>query len=190
MAHTFNPKDSHKLDTEERKLGMPPDTTLKELGLKDGDVFIDVGCGTGYFIEAALALVGKKGKVVGLDISAAMLEKLKERITGNHHGNLELLQSRDYSFPLEDSTGTFALLSFVFHEVDDPGKFLGESIRVLKKGATVAVIDWEKVHSDKGPPEHHRIAGRDAAKILIARGLQNVKLKAIGSEHYAITGQV
>ena len=190
MAHKFNPEQSHKLDTEERKQAMPPDTTLKELGLKDGDIFIDVGCGTGYFTEAALALVGKKGKVFGLDISTAMLEKLKKRIAGNHNGNLELLKSGDYIFPLEDSTGTFALFSFVFHEVDDPGKFLRESMRVLKKGATVAVIDWEKVHSDKGPPEHHRIAGRDAAKILTAQGLTNVKLKAIGTEHYAITGQV
>ena len=104
--------------------------------LKYKKVF-DVGCGNGYFTLPALDVVGAAGKVIGLDTSEEMLERLKIRAASVRNGHLELKKSGEYSFPLEEKTGTFALLSFVFHEVDDPGRFVRETMRVLKKGATL-----------------------------------------------------
>ena len=63
MAHKLDPRECWKLDTPDRRRIMPPDETLVKLGLKENDIFIDIGCGIGYFTIPALDIVGSNGKV-------------------------------------------------------------------------------------------------------------------------------
>jgi trans-aconitate methyltransferase len=49
VAQKFDPKNFKKLDSAERRNIMPPRETLVKLGLRIDDVFVDIGCGTGYF---------------------------------------------------------------------------------------------------------------------------------------------
>ncbi|MDK0523970.1 methyltransferase domain-containing protein [Streptomyces sp. ML-6] len=50
------------------------DEAVRSLGLGPGDAVLDAGCGTGRALPALRAAVGPHGTVVGVDLTAAMLE--------------------------------------------------------------------------------------------------------------------
>jgi ubiquinone/menaquinone biosynthesis C-methylase UbiE len=51
-----------------------PETTLKEIGLRAGMVFMDIGCGDGFFTIPAAQQVGETGKVYALDINDSAIK--------------------------------------------------------------------------------------------------------------------
>ena len=54
----FNPANKSKLDSPERYKILPPFKTLKIMCLKEDDIMIDIGCGTGYFTLPASEITG------------------------------------------------------------------------------------------------------------------------------------
>ena len=93
MPHIFNPDDKHKLDTAERRAEMPPEKTLLAAGLRPCDIFLDVGCGTGYFALPAVNIVGPKGRVYATDISPIMLAELRSKMAAAGVFNIEMSPS-------------------------------------------------------------------------------------------------
>src|SRR6476659_6062121 len=55
---------------------------IEAADLRPGDVVLDVGCGCGATPEELAALGGASGRVVGLDVSAPMLARARERLAG------------------------------------------------------------------------------------------------------------
>lgn len=139
----FNPAEKAKLESPERYKILPPFKTLKVMCLKEDDIMIDVGCGTGYFTLPASEITGPSGRVIGVDISEEMLDEVRNKINGKGH-NIDLMLSDNIVLPVKDSHGTFALLANVLHEADDMMAMLAETKRVLKPGGRLAIIEWEK----------------------------------------------
>jgi len=61
MANKFDINNKNKLDNPKRRESLPPYDILKTLGLQEGDIFADIGCGIGYFSIPAADIVGSKG---------------------------------------------------------------------------------------------------------------------------------
>ena len=76
MSHKFNPASMHKLDNSGRREMLPPEKVLLLTGLKEGDIFLDIGAGIGYFAIPAAEITGESGKVIAADISPEMLDEL------------------------------------------------------------------------------------------------------------------
>ena len=55
---------------------LPPEKVLLLTGLKEGDIFLDIGAGIGYFAIPAAEITGESGKVIAADISPEMLDEL------------------------------------------------------------------------------------------------------------------
>jgi ubiquinone/menaquinone biosynthesis C-methylase UbiE len=55
-----------------------------------GQTFVDVGCGEGYLAIPAARLVGKTGKVFGIDTNAEVIRRLKLRAAAENLTNLDL----------------------------------------------------------------------------------------------------
>lgn len=166
MAHKFNLKEMHKLDSPDRRKMIPPKETLYNAGLAKNDIFIDIGCGIGYFSIPASKIVGPKGKVYALDTSTEMLEGLKKRIIENKIENIAPILTKDYNFRIDSEIGTFALLSNVLHEVDDKLLFLKETDRILKTEGKLCVIEWQKKETGKGPPIKDRLLESQVNELL------------------------
>ena len=162
--HKFDPKSIGKLDSPERRRELPPQETLERFGLRNigGATFLDIGCGIGYFtIPAAQILTG--GSVIGIDVCDEMLEHAWER--SDELTNIDFRKSEEYSFPLEDTSVDFALMSNVLHEVEDKVKYLLEVKRVLKAEGELYIVEWDKREMEQGPPVEHRLS-KDEVKSL------------------------
>ena len=78
---------------------MPPFFTrwkkkaFNESSLKSGDRVLVFCCGTGLDFPHILKKIGKEGKIVGIDFSAEMLNKAKEKITENNWENIKLIEA-------------------------------------------------------------------------------------------------
>jgi ubiquinone/menaquinone biosynthesis C-methylase UbiE len=74
---------------------------VASLGLKAGDTVVDVGCGTGLDFSLLERAVGPAGRIIGVDMTDAMLARARERVRREGWLNVELVSSdvAEYSFP-------------------------------------------------------------------------------------------
>ena len=190
MAHKFNPEEAWKLDRPERRKAMPPGDTLVRMGLRENDIFVDIGCGTGYFTIPAIDIVGHGGKVYGLDTSHRMLDKLKSRIGPKPPPTLHLIKTGEYDFGLKRHCASFAFMSNVLHEVDEPERFVDMVRDILLPGGRFVLIDWVKRKSDFGPPEDHRLEQAFVEQLVTGRGFDIVETLTLGEDFYSIAAVV
>lgn len=186
MAHKFNPASKQKLDNPERRKLLPPEETLQGLGLKQGDSMADIGCGIGYFTLPAAQIVGRQGKVYGLDVMAEMLEETRNRVSASALTNVELVQVKENDWLLHGETVDYAFSCLVAHEAEDLTAFFREAARILRPSGRIAVIEWNKQPGRMGPPPEHRLDSGDLTALLGRCGFDNMRQLAVNEEMYAI----
>jgi ubiquinone/menaquinone biosynthesis C-methylase UbiE len=189
MTHKFDAKNKHKLDNEQRRKLLPPDQTLRSLGLQEGNIMADIGCGIGYFTIPASKVVGKSGKIFAMDILPEMLNDVEIKISENNISNIETILTEENNLKLENNKATFAFISLVLHEADNKEKFLAEIKRILSPKGKIAIIEWEKANTDLGPAIDHRLDKVDLIAILKRLGLSNIVTVDIGENFYGIVAE-
>ena len=75
-------------DDEDRRQWQDPDAILAAIGLGPDMVFIDLGCGEGYFSLPAARIVGAKGRVYALDINPESIGNLETAAEQESLGNV------------------------------------------------------------------------------------------------------
>ncbi|MBL4931767.1 class I SAM-dependent methyltransferase [Clostridium paridis] len=187
MAHKFDVKNKHKLDNEERRKMLPPEKTLTSLGLHEGDIVADIGCGIGYFSIPAAEIVGKNGKVFALDILSEMLQEVEIKIKENNIFNIETILTEENNLKLEEGKITFAFIANVLHETEELERFLGEVKKIISIKGKIAIVDWQKIKSEFGPPVDHRLDKLELINILAKSGFSDISNIDIGDNFYGIT---
>lgn len=83
------------------------------LRLRPGHTVVDMGCGTGLNFALLQAAVGPDGRIIGVDLTDAMLERARRRVQRAGWTNVELVEAdlAEYSFPrqVDAALATFAL---------------------------------------------------------------------------------
>ena len=86
---------------------------IRALGLSPGDTVVDIACGTGLNFSQIQDLIGPEGRIVGVDLTDAMLAQAQRRIESNGWRNVSLVQSEaaEYDFPgqVDAILSTYAL---------------------------------------------------------------------------------
>lgn len=86
---------------------------VKALHIMPGDTVVEIGCGTGSNFPLLEKAVGPTGKIVGVDITEAMLVQARKRIRENEWLNVELVHSDAVSYHYPERLGgiisTFAI---------------------------------------------------------------------------------
>lgn len=144
--YQFNAKVYDILDrTYFRKVATSPRTAVISV-LGDGPLTIlDMCTGTG---ANAFAIAGARSnaKVIGIDISAAMLQKAAAKFEQEKISNVKLIHMDAAKLEFLNEEFDVVLISLVLHEIS-PGlaeKLLGEARRVLKKAGKLIVVEWEE----------------------------------------------
>lgn len=113
---------------------------IHSMGIMRGDRILDVGVGTGL----SLPLFPRHCKVVGIDLSSAMLKKARQKIKKLNLDHIELLEmdAMDLNFP--NNAFDKVLISHVVSVVPDPYRVMSEVKRVCKKGGRIVIINHFK----------------------------------------------
>lgn len=102
---------------------------------KHGETALDLGCGTGIY---SLWLAKQKLSVTGIDISTEMLKKASEKAL-KQQMNIDFIQGDIHHLPFQDEQFDLVISNLVLEFVEDPGRAISESLRILKKGGRLVV---------------------------------------------------
>jgi len=130
MAFTFKVRD----------LFVPRIEILNEVGIKPGYKILDYGCGSGSYINILADMVGKSGKIYGLDINPLAIQMVQRIVAKNQLANVETVLSERETGLLDESMNV-VLLYDVLHDLSNPDKIIRELHRVLKSDGILSVSD-------------------------------------------------
>jgi phosphatidylethanolamine/phosphatidyl-N-methylethanolamine N-methyltransferase len=110
---------------------------LEGMGLKPGDRILEVGIGTG--INAPL--YPRECHVTGIDFSASMLDKARQRVEQKGLSNVRLMEMDAARLSFPDNSFDVVYAPYVISVVPDPVRVVGEMRRVCRPGGKIIVLN-------------------------------------------------
>ena len=102
---------------------------------------LDLGCGAGTDLLVAAQMVGRSGRVIGVDMTPAMLARARAGADAMGLQNVELHESLIESLPLGDESVDVVISNGVIDLVPDKDAVFAEIDRVLRPGGRLQVAD-------------------------------------------------
>lgn len=113
---------------------------VQALGLLPGDLVVDVACGTGLNFPLVEQRVGPTGRIVGVDLTDAMLARAESRVATMGWRNVSLVQADavDFDFPREVGA---ILSTYALTQVPESAVVIAHGADVLPTGGRWVVLD-------------------------------------------------
>lgn len=116
---------------------------IKLLAPTHPKVLLDVATGTGDFAIQALSL--KPEKIIGVDISAGMLDVGRKKMDKRRIAHIiEMIQADSENLPFEQNKFDAVTVAFGVRNFENLDKGLKEILRVMKPGALLAVLEFSR----------------------------------------------
>ena len=142
---------AQELGYPEPELARVPDATVESFAgvanhwslgrIEPRAVVLDLGCGAGTDLLIAAQMAGATGRVIGVDMTSAMLERARVSAGAMGLDNVELHESLIESLPLRDASVDAVISNGVIDLVPDKDVVFDEVDRVLRPGGTLQLAD-------------------------------------------------
>ena len=109
--------------------------------LAEGENVVDVGCGAGLDSLIAARMVGPSGRVIGVDMTPAMLEKATASAADAGCDNVEFRQGYGESLPVPDGWADVVISNGVLNLMPNKVGALTEMARILRPGGRLQIGD-------------------------------------------------
>jgi SAM-dependent methyltransferase/TusA-related sulfurtransferase len=102
---------------------------------------LDIGSGSGTDVLLSALAVGPSGRVIGVELTAAMAARLEEIVAANGPSNVRVLEGNAEQLPLADASVDVITSNGVLNLVPDKRAAFAEISRVLKPGGCLQIAD-------------------------------------------------
>ncbi|NCP23866.1 MAG: class I SAM-dependent methyltransferase [Erythrobacter sp.] len=116
---------------------------IRQLDLRCGDTVVDLCCGTGVNFEYLQNAVGSKGRIIGVDLSSAMLEQAQAKIYEAGWKNIEVICADVEKWPLPERTDV-VLSTFGLEMVPGYADVIKQISSSLEPGARFGLMGLKK----------------------------------------------
>jgi ubiquinone/menaquinone biosynthesis C-methylase UbiE len=116
---------------------------LRFVPVRPAAAVLEVGCGTGVVIRDVAGMVGRRGRVVGVDPSRVILGEARKLCRAAKGGRIALRVGDGAELPFEDGSFDVTLAITVILHVADPLRVVSEMARVSRRGGRVGVQDQD-----------------------------------------------
>jgi arsenite methyltransferase len=142
---------ARELGYPEPELARVPEATVESFAgvanhwvlgrVEPGAVVLDLGCGAGTDLMIAAQMTGRTGRVIGVDMTASMLDRAGESADAMGLENVELHETLIEALPLADASVDVVISNGVIDLVPDKDAVLDEIDRVLRPGGRLQLAD-------------------------------------------------
>jgi ubiquinone/menaquinone biosynthesis C-methylase UbiE len=176
------------LDETTRRSWYNPEVILQDVHA--GMVFMDIGCGDGFFSILAAKKVGANGKVYAVDTDASAIEKLKQKAKTEDLKNITAKAGRAEDTVFCIQCADFVFYSMDLHDFNDPAKVLQNAKQMIKPNGRVIDLDWKKIDMPFGPPASIRFSKEQASDLMRSAGFTLTDVSDAGPYHYVLTAKL
>jgi len=173
-SNKFDVTKLNKLNNPERIKDFPLEFILEQLQTKEFDTIVDLGAGTGFF-SIPFANRFKDCKIYACDIAEVMIDWMKDNVVPTHSNIIPLKMEED-NVPLHNEMADLLFMVNLHHELDNPEQILKESYRVLKSKGNIAISDWRKEITERGPSIDIRYEPEKVEVQLLSAGFKNIRI--------------
>lgn len=138
MAGDYTKLEGYNPDAD---LGLGCGIPTEHAGIREGDTVLDLGSGAGNDVFVARRLVGERGKVIGVDMTEAMIERAEENKKKLGYINIDFRFGEIENMPVESDSVDVVVSNCVLNLVPNKEKAFAEIFRVLKKGGRFSISD-------------------------------------------------
>ena len=181
----MNKRQFRSVDPE-RQQWQDPEKILTTIGVVPGKIFIDAGCGDGYFALPAARRVGPRGKVYAVDIDADAVKRLQEQAAREGLDNLFSEVREAEETVICEGCADFVFFGIDLHDFRDPSQVLLNAKKMLHPQGNLIDLDWKDQAMEFGPPLQKRFSIKKARHLIESAGFTIASVSDAGPYHYLI----
>ncbi len=125
---------------------------LNALGIRPGQGVADIGAGLGYYTVRVARRLGPGGTIYATDVKSEYLDRLRARLAREGMTGVQLILGLPRDPRLPADSVDVAILSHMYHEIENPYEFLYRLQPSLAPGARVGIIDMDRPTQSHGTP--------------------------------------